>query len=168
MGEKIDIIVMLQGDEPMIVPEMIEAAARPVLDDPSIYVSNLMAELKTEKEWKDPNEVKVVIDHESNALYFSREPIPSNKKFSDKITAYKQVCVIPFTRGVLLKYIELEPTRLEIIESVDMNRFLEHGIKVKMVSTNHSTLAVDTNSDLQKVVSMMRKDPLLVKYMVNV
>ena len=74
--QKIDIIVMLQGDEPMILPEMIDAAVQPLLDDQSVTVSNLMATIKNIEEWKDPNEVKVVVDKLNFAIYFSREPIP--------------------------------------------------------------------------------------------
>ena len=123
-----------------------------------------MTELKTEDEWKDPNEVKVVVDNNVNSLYFSREPIPSNKKFDGEITAYKQVCVIPFTRDCLLEYTELEPTPLEIIESVDMNRFLEHGMRVKMVKTEFNTLAVDTSEDLKKVEAIMADDEFIYQY----
>ena len=162
--KKINIVVMLQGDEPMIVPEMIEHAVKPLIQDSSIKVSNLMAELKTEDEWNDYNEVKVVVDQNKNALYFSREPIPSRKKFDGKIIAFKQVCVIPFTRDCLLEYTKLDPTPLEIIESVDMNRFLEYGMKIHMVQTNHNTLAVDTRKDLAIVENKMRNDPLLSKY----
>jgi len=164
-GKQFDIVVMLQGDEPLIKPQMIEAAVAPLINDPSINVSNLMAELKEKKNWIDPNEVKVVIDNNNFALYFSREPIPSDKKYNDKITAYKQVCVIPFTRECLLNYIELKPTSLEIIESVDMNRFLENGIKVKMVLTTNETYAVDTTQDLIKVERIMSKDPLVKSYL---
>ena len=163
-GKKIDIVVMLQGDEPMIVPEMIEHAVKPLIQDSSIKVSNLMAELKTEDEWNDYNEVKVVVDQNKNALYFSREPIPSRKKFDGKIIAFKQVCVIPFTRDCLLEYTELEPTPLEIIESVDMNRFLEHGMRVKMVKTEFNTLAVDTSEDLKKVEAIMADDEFIYQY----
>ncbi len=165
MGIEVDIVVMLQGDEPMINPEMINAAVRPFIRNSSTKVVNLMSEIESEEEWKDPNEVKVVVDNDNNALYFSREPIPSNKKFSGKIIAYKQVCIIPFTREFLIKYIELKPTLLEIIESVDMNRLLEHGIKVKMVKTDFKTLSVDTPQDLQKVEQKMSNDKLLEQYL---
>ena len=162
---KVNIVVMIQGDEPMILPEMIEVAVRLLLDDPAVQVSNLMAKLKSKEEWKEPNEVKVVVDNDNFALYFSREPIPSNKKFDGRITAYKQVCIIPFTRDSLFTYIELEPTPLEIIESVDMNRFLEHGIKVKMVLTKHKTYAVDTPLDLSNVERLMSSDSLVKSYL---
>jgi 3-deoxy-manno-octulosonate cytidylyltransferase (CMP-KDO synthetase) len=163
-GQKVNIVVMLQGDEPMIVPEMIEAAVKPLIEDPQIKVSNLMAKLKSQDEQEDPNEVKVVVDKNNFALYFSREPIPSRKKYSKEIIAYKQVCIIPFTRDCLLNYTNLDATPLEIIESVDMNRFLENGIKVKMVPTTYQTYAVDTIKDLELVEKVMKNDTLLNQY----
>tara|TARA_B100000315_G_C14460215_1_gene533377 strand:- start:299 stop:1063 length:765 start_codon:yes stop_codon:yes gene_type:complete len=164
MGEKIDIVVMIQGDEPMIVPQMIELAVNPLINDQSIKVSNLMKKVKSNKEWIDPNEVKVVVDNNDNALYFSREPIPSEKKYSGEITAYKQVCIMPFRRNTLLEYLNLSPTQLEIIESVDMNRFLEHGISLKMIESNYESYAVDTKEDLQFVEEAMKNDHLIDKY----
>ena len=116
------------------------------------------------KEWEDPNEVKVVIDRDNYALYFSREPIPSNLKYNDEISAYKQVCVIPFKRDMLIKYTKLDPTPLETIESVDMNRLLEHGYKVKMIETTFQTLAVDTPEELKIVEEKMKNDPLIKDY----
>ena len=133
--KKIDIIVMLQGDEPMIIPEMIESAVLPLINNPEIKVSNLMSKIYTEEERNDPNEVKVVIDKNNNALYFSREPIPSKQKYEKKlIVTYRQVCIIPFTRTALIEYNKLNPTPLEIIESIDMNRFIENGINVISLS----------------------------------
>lgn len=154
-NEIIDIIVMLQGDEPMIVPEMIESAVEALKSDNTIDAVNLMAEIKTVEEWEDPNAVKVVVDNNNNALYFSREPIPSKKKYNGKITAYKQVCIIPFTGEGLKSYLSLEETTLEKVESIDMNRILENGGKVKMVHTEHNTYAVDTKNDLLKVQKLM-------------
>ena len=167
IGEIIDIVVMLQGDEPMIVPEMIELAVEPLINDNSIKISNLMKKIETEKEWEDPNEVKVVVDNNSNAIYFSREPIPSRKKYNGKISAYKQVCIMPFRRNTLLKYLDLSPTPLEIIESVDMNRFLEHGICLNMVQSDYKSYAVDTEDDLKFVEEAMKDDDLIKKYCKN-
>ena len=166
-GKRVDIVVMLQGDEPMVTPEMIDSAVEPLLKDKKIQVVNLMSELKSIREQEDPNEVKVVVDLERNALYFSREPIPSRKKGASGIKALKQVCIIPFRRDFLFKYLELAPTPLEIIESVDMNRILEHGFKVKMVYTDYQTYAVDTLEDLLFVEKKMRRDPLLRHYLRN-
>lgn len=163
-GSKADIVVMVQGDEPMVTPEMITEAVRPMLDDPSIEVVNLMAEMETLEEFEDPNEVKVVVDQDNNALYFSREPIPSRKKGSEKVPMRKQVCIIPFRRDYLLKFNEMPEMPLEIYESVDMLRILENGGKVRMVPTKFRTCSVDTQADLERVRSLMASDPLMEKY----
>jgi 3-deoxy-manno-octulosonate cytidylyltransferase (CMP-KDO synthetase) len=163
-GEKINIVVMLQGDEPMATPEMIDAALQPLLDDPEIKISNLMAPMKTIDEHEDPNEVKVVVDKNNFALYFSREPIPSRKKGINNVPMFKQVCVIPFERDFLLQYTAMEQTPLEIVESVDMLRILENGMKVKMIFIEEDTYAVDTKKDLDLVIDKMNSDNLFKKY----
>lgn len=162
--KKADIVVMIQGDEPMITPAMIEAAVKPLLKDKTILVSNLMAQLRTKEEQADPNEVKVVIDRKQNALYFSREPIPSWKKGAKSVPMLKQVCIIPFQRDFLLKFNKLETTELEKIESVDMLRVLEHGYEVKMIHTPIVTYSVDTRGDLDHVEGLMKNDPLINWY----
>jgi len=159
-----DIALMIQGDEPMLHPEMIDSALSPILNDNDVGVVNLMAVMKTEMEENDPNEVKVVIDRNSDAIYFSRESIPSSKKASFNFDVYKQVCVIPFTKEYLDLFDKLEPTPLEKIESVDMMRFIEHGYKVKMVMTEHETYSVDTIKDLQVAEEKMSYDPILEIY----
>ena len=164
MSEKTDIVVMIQGDEPMIEPEMIDNALKPMLEDSSIQVVNLMAPLKTKEEHEDPNEPKVVVDKRNFALYFSREPIPSRKKGVEEVPMLKQVCIIPFRRDFLLKFNKLERTPLEKIESVDMLRVLEHGYKVKMVMSEFQTYSVDTNEDLKKVEKLMANDSLMKLY----
>lgn len=163
-GHKIDIVVMVQGDEPMLTPQMIEQATKPLLDDPTIHVVNLMAQIKTVEEFEDPNEVKVVVDTQSNAIYFSREPIPSRKKGATDIPMLKQVCIIPFRRDFLLKFNELASTPLEIIESVDMMRVIEHGYKVRMVFNDSQTASVDTMEDLSKVKKLMEDEILIKQY----
>jgi 3-deoxy-manno-octulosonate cytidylyltransferase (CMP-KDO synthetase) len=162
--DKIDIVLMIQGDEPMITPGMLDLSLEPLIRDSSINVVNLMAEMRTRDEHDDPNEVKVVTDLNNNALYFSREPIPSWKKGADKVKMLKQVCVIPFRREFLLEYSSLAPTPLEIIESVDMMRILEHGYKVKMVLTDEVSYAVDTPEDLEFVKDLMVNDLLMKEY----
>ncbi len=161
---KVDIMVMVQGDEPLTFPEMIDEATQPMLDDSSIKITNLFADLKSIEEFENPNEVKVVMDNNNNALYFSREPIPSRKKGILDVPMKKQVCVIPFTRDFLLEYNGMEPTPLEIIESVDMLRILENSMKVKMIETKYATKAVDTIADLEKVNEMMKQDTLKERY----
>lgn len=163
-GAKIDIVVMIQGDEPMLFPKMIDMALGPVLRDRSIEVVNLMAPLKSIEEYEDPHEVKVVVDNNNFALYFSREPIPSRKKCGRVIPMYKQVAIIPFRRNFLIKFNKLTPTKLEKIESVDMLRILEHGLKIKMVFSEYLTYSVDSKQDLEKVERLMKNDVLLNRY----
>lgn len=163
--QKIDIAVMIQGDEPMLYPEMIDEAIKPMLEDSAIEVVNLMSALKSKEEQLDSNLIKVVVDINDYALYFSREPIPFAKKFGKKIkNMYKQVPIIPFERDFLIKFNGLSPTPLEAIESIDMLRILEHGYKVKMALTKFKTQSVDTPVDLKKAERLMKKDRLFLEY----
>ena len=152
-GIKYDIVVMVQGDEPMTNPDMITEALTPMLNNTEIVVTNLLGDIKSKEEFEDRNCIKVICDLDNNALCFSREPIPT-RKFGN-VLMKKQVCVIPFTRDFLLEYIKLAPTPLEIAESVDMMRVLEHGKKVKMVPTKYQTYPVDTKADLLRVEEIM-------------
>ena len=154
---KFDIVVMVQGDEPMIHPDMISEAVSPMLDDSKILITNLLGKIESKEEFEDRNCIKVVCDLNSNALYFSREPIPTRAK-GGAIPMGKQICVIPFRREFLIEYNGLEQTPLEIAESVDMMRVLEHGIKVRMVRTNYNTHAVDTLDDLKTVERLMQME----------
>lgn len=151
-----DIVVMVQGDEPMTHPEMIYEAVQPMIEDASIQVVNLMSDITDISEFEDLNCIKVVCDVNSNALYFSREPIPTRSKVGF-VPMRKQVCIIPFRREFLLEYTALKPTPLEIAESVDMMRVLEYGGKVRMVPTKYRTKAVDTMADLLEVQRQMEK-----------
>lgn len=162
--KRIDILVMIQGDEPLVYPEMIDMAVKPLLDDKKIMVSNLVSPLKSNEEFEDPNEVKVVSDKMNFALYFSREPIPSVKKGAKRVPMIKQVCIIPFKRDFLLKFNKLKQTPLEKAESIDMLRCLERGYRVKLVYCDFNTYSVDTKKDLEKVNRLMKRDPLINKY----
>ena len=164
LGFTVDIVVMVQGDEPMVTPGMIEASLVPMLEDPSLQVVNLMGDLASSEEFEDPSEVKVVTDLRGNALYFSREPIPSRKKGVIDVPMKKQVCIIPFRRDYLLKFNSMPETPLEIIESVDMMRVLENGDAVRMVPITNRTLSVDTPEDLRRVVALMKTDQLRKEY----
>ncbi len=161
-----DVIVMVQGDEPMTVPDMIEESLAPFLGgDEEVACVNLTARIKNQKEFEDPNTIKVVMDRDGFALYMSREPIPTlHLQDFNQIPTFKQVCVIPFTTAALQEFIRLDPTPLEVAESIDMMRFIEHGHKVKMVETSFSTHAVDNPDDLELVEELLRKDPLTGKY----
>lgn len=163
-GKKVDIAVMIQGDEPMIFPEMIEDAIKPLLKDETLQITNLMGAIKTREDHEDANVVKVVTDGDSCALYFSREPIPSRKKFFKEFPMNKQIAIIPFRRNFLIKFNKLEPMLLEIIESVDMLRVLEHGYKVKMVPTPMDIYGVDIPEHVGIVERMMKRDRVIPKY----
>lgn len=163
-GVGTDIVVMIQGDEPVVFPEMIDMAIAPLHSEPDLGVVNLMAALHSVEEFEDPNEVKVVVDQHNNALYFSREPVPSRKKGTLVVPMLKQVCIMPFRRDFLLGFNALPQTPLEIIESVDMMRVLENGGKVRMVPTDFQTWSVDTPEDLAFVDRMMVSDKLLPLY----
>jgi len=160
----VDIVVMVQGDEPMVTSEMIEQAVTPMLNDSSIQVVNLMAPIRSVQEFKDPNEVKVVVDLNGRALYFSREAIPSAWKGVKDVPMRKQVCIIPFRRDFLLKFNRMPQTPLERIESVDMMRIVEHGGRVYMVMTDAETFSVDTRGDFDRVVELMKGDELIGQY----
>ena len=148
--EKYDIVVMVQGDEPMVTSEMVDQALEPMLRDSSILVTNLLGQISKDEEFFSPNTIKVVCDNFGDALYFSRQAIPT---YSPQriVPRTKQVCVIPFRRDFLMQYAAMAPTPLEIAESIDMLRVLEHGYKVRMVPTDFISIAVDTPADLERL-----------------
>ncbi len=145
-----DIVVMVQGDEPLVHPEMIREALQPLLASQSVQVANLLGKITSREEFEDRNCIKVVCDLNGDAMYFSREPIPTRHN-SSEIPIGKQICVIPFRRNFLLEYTRMAPTPLEIAESIDMLRILEHGMRVRMVPTQHKTYSVDTPEDLRSL-----------------
>ena len=161
-----DIVVMVQGDEPMTHPDMIHEVLQPMLDDPTVQLVNLLGLIRETRDFEDRNCVKVVCDLQLNAMYFSREPIPSRWKGSD-VPMGKQVAVMAFRRNFLLEYLRMTPTPLEIIESVDMMRVLEHGIKIRMAPTKHTVYAVDTPDDLKRVEQLMKDKQLSEQGAIN-
>ena len=165
-GLDVEAVVMVQGDEPLVHPEMVSAAVAPMAEDKSIVCTNLTSRIQSPGEFRDPNTIKVFMDQENYALYFSREPVPTQsvQGFFSEIPLYKQVCIIPFRRDFLLEFARLEPTPLEVAESIDMLRALEHGYRVRMVETTFETHAVDTPEDLRLVEQMMERDPLFPQY----
>jgi 3-deoxy-manno-octulosonate cytidylyltransferase (CMP-KDO synthetase) len=163
IGSKIDIVVMVQGDEPMVTPTMISQALAP-FQDANVNVVNLMSRISTVSEFEDPNEIKVVVDKRDNAIYFSREPIPTRKKGVTDVPMLKQVCVIPFRRDYLIKFNSMDETQLERIESVDMMRIVENGDQVKMVMTDVESYSVDTLEELKSVEKKMANDKLMASY----
>jgi 3-deoxy-manno-octulosonate cytidylyltransferase (CMP-KDO synthetase) len=154
-----DIVVMVQGDEPLVHPDMISEALAPLRSDPEVRITNLLGKISGPEEFEDRNCIKVVCDQRGNALYFSREPIPTRAKGTNAPMG-KQICVIPFRRDFLLQYTRMPPTPLEVAESVDMLRVLENGFEVRMVPTDHGSQSVDTEADRVRVERLLATDEL--------
>lgn len=149
-----DIVIMIQGDEPMVSGKMIDLAAEALINNKKVNVVNLVGPIKSEKELLDKNTIKVVYDKKMNAIYLSRSVIPVFKKFKKKYF-YKQVCVIPFRRDFLFKYSKLNETKLEMEESIDMLRIIENGYNLKFVKIKEYTHAVDSIKDLKLVEKLI-------------
>ena len=159
-----DIVVVVQGDEPLVHPDMIDLAIQPLLDEKDVFVSNLTAEL-TEDEWKDPGEIKVVCDLNMNAMYMSRAPMPSIDHEEERTKWYKQVCIMPFRWHFMKKFNHvLKATPLELQESIEMNRAIQHGYKVRMVYSPYISKSVDTEIDRKIVEKIMKNDSIYKKY----
>lgn len=163
-GMMIENVVLIQGDEPMLEPNMIAESLTPLSVEPAVQVTNLLGRLKDPEEHRDLNEIKVVVDKNSDALYFSREPIPSAWRSYRDLPLYKQICIISFRRKFLSTFARLPQTPLEKVESIDMLRVLEHGFKVRMVPTATDVYSVDTEQDLREVETLMSADPLVRQY----
>lgn len=155
-GRPIDAVLMIQGDEPMLVPSELDDLVVAAEATPGAAAVNLMIKIQSQEEFEDLNAVKVVATIDGNVLYLSRSPIPSNRRFDSGVPMWRQLGIILFRRDALICYSQLEPTPLEIIESVDMNRFIEHGYSIKLVEATHPTKAVDTAEDLRDVERLMR------------
>lgn len=162
-GERIDVVIMVQGDEPLILPETI-GETLPHFMDPAVEIVNIMSRLRTREQFEDKNNVKVVVNQQKDALYFSREPIPSPWRGVEQVPMYMQVGVIAFRRDVIIRFNSMPETTLEKIESVDMNRVLETGGRIRMVLTEAVTIGVDTPQEADEVGRLMQCDALLAKY----
>ncbi len=159
-----DIIVNVQGDEPLVRPEMLEPLVRTLQEDDTIPCANLMVEIQTDADFKSDNVVKTVVDLEWNALYFSRGPIPSKRRKGIGQRRFQQLGVIAFRRDFLFKFTVLEPSPLEAAESVDMLRAVEHGYQVRMVLCPFKSIGVDTPEDLTRAQALLDQDDLLPVY----
>jgi 3-deoxy-manno-octulosonate cytidylyltransferase (CMP-KDO synthetase) len=159
----VDVVVMMQGDEPLITPEVISETLRHFAD-PAVEIVNIMSRIRTVEDFHDKNNVKVVVNNSMDALYMSREPIPSPWKGLAGLTMYMQVGVIGFRRDALIRFNSMEETMLERAESVDMNRVLQSGGRIRMVPTEMRTIGVDTPAELQAVADILKDDPLVARY----
>ena len=162
-GRRPDVVVMVQGDEPLIAPQTI-AGTLPPFADPGVQIVNIMSRLRTVEQFIDRNNVKVVVNRLGDALYFSREAIPSPWHGTDGVPMYMQTGIIAFRRDALLRFVAEPEARLEQIESVDMNRVLEAGGRIRMVLTESVTIGVDTPAELSEAARLLATDPVLGSY----
>ena len=160
----IDVVVMVQGDEPLLTPELISETLHHFAD-PEVDIVNIMSRLRSREEFLDHNNVKVVVNRDMDALYMSREPIPSPWRGAEGLPMYMQVGIIGFRRSALIRFNATPETRLEQIESIDMNRVLESGGRIRMVATELRTIGVDTPAELAAAESCLREDPLTARYL---
>ena len=156
----VKIIINIQGDEPLIHPTMIDAVARALLDDSSISMATIMKNIEDERVINDPNVVKVVIDKNNFALYFSRSPIPFHAKDSEiRLPVYfKHTGLYGYTKDFLFTYKNLPVSYLERVERLEQLRVLEEGLRIKVVETKYDTIGVDTPEDLEKVKQYLQKE----------
>jgi 3-deoxy-manno-octulosonate cytidylyltransferase (CMP-KDO synthetase) len=161
-----DVVINVQGDEPLVTPEMMDEVVSPFLNDEEMLSVNLVTRILDDEEFHNPNAPKAVTNRFGDLLYISREPIPSRKKAdSDNYLKLKQLGIIAFTSEFLQIFTRLEPTRLEKVESVDMMRAVEHGYRVRTVETKGRLIGVDVPEDIKRVEDVLVSDSLVRKYM---
>lgn len=158
-----DLVLMVQGDEALMTPEMAEQVIESYRTTGTPVV-NLMSRLYRQEDLDDPNAVKAVARPDGMALYFSRAAIPCRYRAEDA-PAYQQTGVIGLSASFLQTFNSLPQTPLEIIESIDMNRVLEHGHPLQLVHTERETVSVDTPDDLARAVDFMRSDVWTARYL---
>ena len=167
-GIAADVVVNVQGDEPMVDPAGIDAAARALLDDPSLPMATLSVPLRTVEEMLAPSVVKVVADADGNALYFSRSPIPHVRRGAGgdlraaaeaavaRGLARKHVGLYAYRREALLRFASLPPSPLEEAEGLEQLRALHHGMRIRVVPMDgDSGVSVDTPEDLERVRALL-------------
>ena len=149
-SENADLIVNIQGDEPLIDPSAIDAAIVPLTHEPAIQMGTLKKRIEDPREIDDPNVVKVVTDRFQNAIYFSRSTIPHIRGGGQAIY-YKHIGLYVYRRDFLLRYSDLAVGPLEEAERLEQLRALENGFKIRVVETEYESLGVDTPEDLARV-----------------
>lgn len=154
----VDIVINIQGDEPLIKPQAIDDLAQAIKDDPECLMATLIKALTHESDLMDTNVVKVVIDQHHNALYFSRLPIPYDRdKIGFKSVGYfKHLGIYAYRKEFLLKFIQFPKAHLESIEQLEQLRVLSAGYKIKTILTDFETIGVDTPYDLARVAEVLK------------
>jgi 3-deoxy-manno-octulosonate cytidylyltransferase (CMP-KDO synthetase) len=157
-----DIVVIVQGDEPLVHPEMIEIAVSSLLAHKDYNLGTLIGKA-TEEEFRDLNEVKVVFNDSNRILYMSRSPIPFEMN-SQTTSRYKQVAIMPFRAKYLQEFQKITPCKNELIEAIELIRAIENGDNVLAIKTNRSNVSVDTPAGLIEAEIAMLKDELYGSY----
>jgi 3-deoxy-manno-octulosonate cytidylyltransferase (CMP-KDO synthetase) len=154
-----DLIVNVQGDEPLIEPAMIDEAIAPFAGHPALEMSTLCRRIDRAEDLASPNVTKVVVDRAGFALYFSRSPIPYARPGSTPAPAFRHIGLYVYRRECLLRLAALEPTALERAEALEQLRALEHGIRIRAVETAFDAVGVDTPEDLARVRALAAATP---------
>ena len=150
-GLSCDVVVNVQGDEPLLAPEMIDEAVTPFAGDPALMMSTLRRRIDDASDIRNPNVTKVVTDRDGYALYFSRAPIPFVREGCPPAPAWRHVGLYAYRRECLLRLASLPPAALERSEALEQLRALDYGIRIKVMETAHDSIGVDTPEDLERV-----------------
>ncbi|MEN8142530.1 MAG: 3-deoxy-manno-octulosonate cytidylyltransferase [Thermodesulfobacteriota bacterium] len=155
-----DVVVNIQGDQPLFDQEVVEQVARPLLDDPALPMSTLIYKIVREEEIDDSNHVKTVFDRNGMALYFSRASIPFQRNPDEPVapTYYKHLGFYAYRKGFLHTFVGLPEGEWERFEKLEQLRALEYGYRIKVILTEHDSIEVDTPKDLERVVELFKKD----------
>lgn len=154
-----EIIVNVQGDEPLIEPDLIDELVFEFVKDKNLQMATVATELTDFEEMKNPNNVKVVLDKNNDALYFSRSLIPYPRN-ADKAKVFKHIGIYAYRRNFLLAYAKMEPTPLEQSESLEQLRAMENGYKIRVIKSSCRFVGVDTEEDLKLVNEIYRKEAI--------
>jgi len=149
-----DIFINVQGDEPFIDPKLVDALIKDLQDNPDVMMNTAACVFDEGEDVNDPNSVKVVMDKDDFALYFSRSPIPFNRD-GKSVDYYKHIGIYGFRKDWLMKFSEMEPSSLEMTESLEQLRALDNGVKIKVIKTDYKPVSVDTEEDLKKAEELM-------------
>ena len=152
---KADIYVNIQGDEPLINPDAIDEVLKNMIKNDSVEISNAFTKITEPYKVTDKDVVKVVFDRDLNALFYSRNAIPYPKDSNNIF--FQQLGLYAFRKNALKKFLSLKPGKLELVEGVEMLRFVENGIKVKMVEVEDDGLSVDTPKDISYIENFLKK-----------
>jgi 3-deoxy-manno-octulosonate cytidylyltransferase (CMP-KDO synthetase) len=145
-----DLVVNVQGDEPLIDPEVLDEAIAPFVSEPSLMMSTLRRRIDDPADLVNPNVTKVVTDADGYALYFSRSAIPFRREGCPPAPAWRHIGLYVYRRECLLRLAALEPTPMERSEALEQLRAVEHGIRIRVVETCHDSIGVDTPDDLER------------------